>query len=410
MLRKQYLILRHYYLAKWFGYSPKVEVYLALQDPYSFMLVQVLADLAERYRVQFKLYLVYQAVPGVTIAPGLMQQWALKDANFIASQYQLTQVKAYPNAKALLTGQQLWQLSSQNIETAVNIFHQTWFDQYDSYYSTSTPVINFQVKNLHRLVAKGHYLPGALLFAGEWFLGVDRLSFFEDKLLALGLNYGKPERKYLANQLQFITAEDSPQSDGAHSDNGVIEAYISLRSPYSYLGFVKAKKMAAHYQLLLVVKPVLPLMMRGFDVSHNKQKYLYLDAYREAQQADIDFRGFVDPLGKGIIDCYQLVSYADSQGKAIDYIEQVFQAIYVDGLDVANPDVIKEVCRRLGLNYQHAMRYNEQHDWQQWVDNNQVELEKMGFWGVPCFKYRDISCWGQDRLVQIEQAIQNTVN
>ena len=41
------------------------------------------------------------------------------------------------------------------------------------------------------------------------------------------------------------------------------------------------------------------------------------------------------------------------------------------------------------------------------IDANQQQIEQLGFWGVPCFTFQNVACWGQDRLFLIEQAILN---
>jgi 2-hydroxychromene-2-carboxylate isomerase len=383
--------------------QPVVEVYLALNDPHSFMLVQVLPELADRFSVKFDLFLIYENVPGVTIDPKLMRQWALKDANYIATQYSLTHVDKLPNSRALLTGQQLWQLTPKTLANAVDIFQKTWFDQFDDYYDASTPVINFQIKNQQRLIHKGHYLPAAMLFAGNWFIGIDRLAHLERQLNTLKLNKStkankNDDVKFDVNALVFEPKRKMKSKDEC-------QVYISLRSPYSYLGFIKAKRLAQHYHMPLKIRPLVPLMMRGFHLTSNKQKYIIDDATREAQQANIPFSATTCLTEQGIINCYQVFAYAEHQGKAIDYIEAVFEAIYVNNIDLALLVNLKDICRILELDYQQALVYGESHDWQQWSDVNQTALDKIGLWGVPCFSYQDTHCWGQDRLAQIEQAI-----
>ncbi len=405
-LRTQCLTFKHLRLPLLLGNKPTVEVYLALNDPYSFMLMQVLADIEQRYTICFKLYLIYDALPGVTIAPKLMRAWALKDANFIAEQYGLKKLQQYPSSKTLITGQQMWQFNSKSIAEALSVFYRTWFDGFEHNYNNSTPVINFQIKNLQRLSGKGHYLPASLFFAGDWFVGIDRLAYLEEKLQTLGLTRGEQRVKYTHNRLMLNG--DKPLV--VLGDSSAFDVYLSLRSPYSYLGFVKAKRLAEHYHLTLNIKPILPLMMRGLDVPVNKQRYLYIDAHREAKSANIPFQSFADPLGQGIINCYQVFSYAKSQGQEVAFIDAVFKAIYVDNIDVSLPRSIDKICQNIGLNYQQAMAFALDHDWQQWIDQYQTELEALGLWGVPCFKYQDIFCWGQDRLTLIEQTILSSNN
>lgn len=412
-IRAFFLSFKYLYWPNLFADKPFVEVYLALNDPHSFMLVQVLSDLEQRFKIRLKLFLIYEAVSSDNITPKLKRNWALKDANYTAEQYELKLIDKYPTTKALVTGQQMWQLSPKTVEHAVTIFNQTWFDQFDFYYNTSTPLINFQIKNQQRLIRKGHYLPATLFFAGDWFLGVDRLIHLENRLTKLGLNSGEVTQKYQANLLKHSY---EPESDSRGKiinnaiDKHVCEVFISLRSPYSYLGFEKVKALALKYNIPLLIKPILPMVMRGLDMPLNKARYIYFDAHREAKLANIPFGTFNDPIGKGIVNCYEIFSYAEYKGKAVDFISAAFEAIYVKNIDVTQHHVIKSICQAIDLNYSAAVEYAKEHDWQQWSDVNQTELEQLGFWGVPCFKYKNTYCWGQDRLVQIEKAMQDDFN
>ena len=74
------------------GQKAQAEVYLSLNDPHSFMLVQMLSRLAKQYDINFKVLFIWGALPGVTISPKLYRQWAIKDANLTADQYQLVPV------------------------------------------------------------------------------------------------------------------------------------------------------------------------------------------------------------------------------------------------------------------------------------------------------------------------------
>ena len=181
--------------------------------------------------------------------------------------------------------------------------------------------------------------------------------------------------------------------------------YLSLRSPYSYLGFVQAISLAERHQLELVIKPVLPLLMRGASIPVIKQKYIYLDALREAKRLNIEFNGFSDPLGNGVMNAYRCFAWAQQQGKGTEYMLACFRAIYVEGIELANPVNVENIMKNLALNIDDANVYQQEHDWQQWADINQIELSKLSLWGVPCFTYGVCSYWGQDRIPLLEKEI-----
>jgi len=392
-------------IGRFFGKKAQAEVYLSLNDPHSFMLVQMLSRLAKNYRIDLKVLFIWGTLPGVTIAPKLYRQWALKDANLIAVQHQLVKITDEPTLAALTTGQQTWQLLLNTIENAEQIFINTWGNHYTEHFQTSTPTINHQVKNQTRLQAKGHYAPASIFFAGDWFVGVDRLYHFENKLLQLALMDNVTTG--LVASIGLENAVNSPnianQSPRVTSEPLVI--YISLRSPYSYLGFVQAISLAERSQLKLVIKPILPLLMRGASIPQVKQKYIYLDAVREAKRLGIEFTGFVDPLGDGVINAYRLFAWAQQEGKAVEYMLACFRAIYVDGIDLAITENVDNIFSNLALDVDAANAYQQEHDWQQWADLNQMSLSQLNYWGVPSFSFGEYSYWGQDRIALLEKEI-----
>jgi len=395
------LKLRYFTVPNWFRTTPIAEVYLALNDPHSFMLIQVLPELEKRFNIQFKLFLVYESVPGVTIDPKLMRNWAIKDANFVAEQYQLKKITHQPSEESLFTGQQMWQLRPKTLANAWLLFQQTWFNEFEDYYHASTPVINYQIKNLLQLVKKGHYLPASIFIAGQWFVGIDRLEHLEKRLRAFGLAKDESEPFYQKNSLVF--AEKGSVAD--QSNENTLEAFISLRSPYSYIGLLQAEKLSQHYQVPLKIKLLLPLVMRGVTITENKERYVVFDASREAKKLGIPFTGIADPLGRGIINVFEIFSFAEQQGEALAFVKSAFSAIYVDGLDLSQVSVIRSLCEKHHFSYEEALQYNNEHDWQPWSDCNQSTIKSLGLWGAPCFRFNNVACWGQDRLVQIEQTI-----
>ena len=93
------------------------------------------------------------------------------------------------------------------------------------------------------------------------------------------------------------------------NNENTLEVFISLRSPYSYIGLLQAEKLGEHYQVPLKIKLLLPLVMRGVTITENKERYVVFDASREAKKLGIPFIGIADPLGQGIINIFEIFSF-----------------------------------------------------------------------------------------------------
>ncbi|WP_077342681.1 DsbA family protein [Pseudocolwellia agarivorans] len=398
-MRRSFLTYKFYTLPLFFGNTPIADVYLSLNDPHSFMLVQVLADIEKRFNLTFRLYLVAETTPSLEVNIPLLKQWAIKDANYIADKYNLSRVNSFPNTQALVTGQQTWLLNVKNVQDALNVFNDTWFDNYTEHFPLSTPVITAQINNQRRLFRRGSHSTGSIFFCGEWFLGIDRLEHLEFLFNDKGLSKENETVVYNKNTLQLL------DNTTIKSKENSLEAYISLNSPFSYIGLVQAKKLSDKYQVPLTIKPLVPISMRGVVIPEYKQRYMLLDAAREAKKLNINFKGYVDPLKQGVINIYEIFMYAEQQKKSYQFMQAAFEAVFVGEIDLALDKHIRKICAQIDINYEDAIEYGKINDWQLWSEKNHLSLNNMGLWGVPCFKYKEVSCWGQDRLVQIEDAI-----
>ena len=279
-MRQSFLTYRFYNLPLLFGNKPIADVYLSLNDPHSFMLVQVLSDIEKRFNLTFRLYLVTNTTLSSEVDATLLKQWALKDANHIADKYDLIKVSQFPDMKTLVTGQQTWLLHAKTVEQALAVFIDTWGDNFTDHFPISTPVITAQINNQRRMFRRGYHTSGGLFFCGNWFVGVDRLEHLEVLLNEKGLSKEEATVAFNKNNLQFL-----PSSNEVGTES--IEAFVSLNSPFAYLGLIQAKKLSDHYQIPLSIKPMIPMDMRGGVISEHKQRYMLLDATRVAHKHNI---------------------------------------------------------------------------------------------------------------------------
>ena len=160
-----------------------------------------------------------------------------------------------------------------------------------------------------------------------------------------------------------------------------------------------------HYGLRLEVKPVLPMVMRGLQVPRRKTLYIFLDARREAEKAGIPFGFTADPLGAGVECCYQLFDYARDQGREVDYLLSIAQGVYAEGVDIATRSGLARLVERAGLDWSEARRHLGNSVWTEWARDNLDAMYRLGFWGVPAFRFAGTQAWGQDRFWLLERAI-----
>lgn len=395
-----------------------VSVYLRINDPYSYVLLQVLEQLERRYPLAYDFRTVLTLQPDMYPAPDLWEKNAFVDGAYLARlydlQYPTTRPKSTLQRDARLTAQLLhWELQPGYLGNALSLFSAYWQGDdasadalVDADIANSVECYQHHLQaNENLLKSNGHYLSGMLHYGGEWYWGLDRLEHLEQRLNALGIGKaGSVDVQFNRGHKDFCKQLSSEKIPIRGSDTA-IEVFWSIRSPYSYIGLVRARQLAEHYNVPLVVKPVLPMVMRRMQVPRTKRFYITQDVKREADKYGLDFGFIADPLGKGVERCYTLYEFAKSAGKGLEFLESYARGVWSEGIRSDTDAGLQVLVQRVGLDWQQARATLLDDSWRVWVQNNLAELYGNGLWGVPSFKYGDVKVFGQDRVDCIERAI-----
>ena len=263
--------------------------------------------------------------------------------------------------------------------------------------------------NEGKLNSLGHYQSATIYFEGEWYWGVDRLDHLERRL-----NKGVPLKqsevvfsKTFLNQRQESNFESNTSADNYEPNSSTenLFFYWSARSPYSYLALMRLSQLKLPQAVNLVIRPVLPMVMRGLPVPKRKKMYIFYDTKREADKFGIPYGFVADPLGIGVERCYALFEYAQSEGKALPYLLSYAKAVNAEGVHSETDSGMKLIVERAGLDWTIAKLSLQDETWRHWAQENQERLLDSGMWGVPSFHYGELKLWGQDRLGILEQTI-----
>lgn len=386
--------------------------FLRLGDPYSYLLLQLLPELQQRFNICLRPYLLDVIPPDISPTLDRIDHYARRDSLWLAKQYGLDYPEAPqpPCPQALLNqaNQYLIQLQDDErfIEQALTLTHWIWQGQQDTlarFLATQPqlPAQDTQTRlhsNLQHLVRRGHYLSASLYYDGQWYWGVDRLFYLEQRLLKQQLNYKADDTAHYDRHLHFtlrpLKHRKSPLS-----------FFFSFRSPYSYLALPQILALTDALHVPLLIKPILPMVMRGIPLNMAKRRYVLNDCKREAERLGIPFAPVCDPIGPGIEYCLAIYPYAEQAGHAHTYLQAISEGIWSQGADVSQHKVLAQLVRRAGLQWSEAQSYLKNRSWQTSVQQNHQELESLGLWGVPSFSYRNKALWGQDRIWLLHQFI-----
>ena len=202
------------------------------------------------------------------------------------------------------------------------------------------------------LARHGHYLGATFLYAGEWYWGIDRLHYLEERLHGLGAGIGHAHADlWFAPPLLDLPAANRP--DRARSDVQ-IEMFGSFRSPCSCIACDRVRALAHASGVGFCFRPVLPMLMRGLAVPRQKSPYILGDVAREARRMGIPFGRACAPLGRAVERGYVLIGYAREAGCLDDYVSSYLRGVWADGIDANTDQGLSRIMERARLDWDQA--------------------------------------------------------
>lgn len=160
-----------------------------------------------------------------------------------------------------------------------------------------------------------------------------------------------------------------------------------------------------------MMRPVLPMVMRGVPATREKGMYIFSDTAREARRRGIGYGKMYDPIGNPVRRCYSLYPWAVSQGKGNELLSSFLKHAFSLGVNTNNNRGLKRVVESAGLNWSEAKTHLGETEWEALVETNRLSMYEGGLWGVPSYRLIDaqgqtrLEIWGQDRLWLVAREI-----
>ena len=252
----------------------------------------------------------------------------------------------------------------------------------------------------------GHYSGAMFYYEGEWYWGIDRLYHLEARLKSLGADKS-PDRPPLYPRPSNAVSGDASAL--------TLEYYTSLRSPYTAVSWEPTMKLARESGINLVIKPVLPMVMRGVPATRQKGMYIFKDAAREARAQGVLYGKFYDPIGEPVLKGYALYAWAKTTGKGNDLLGGFLNAAFVEGINTNNYHGLRHIVEKAGLDWQEARNHLNDTEWHSELEQNRLSMYGFGSWGVPSYHLLDangdsvLAVWGQDRLWLVARTIADLI-
>lgn len=382
------------------GARPTLQWFHGVGDPYSHLGAQLLPGLLDSYDIDVVPHLVPAPEAAAAPEPDRLQGWSLRDAAQLAQAHGLDfpPVSFQPRAdrvaavEAALAG-----LADARAfaARALTLGDRLWEGQDPDAHPTGD---SRQALAAGRaaLASAGHYLPGVFAFEGECYWGVDRLPHLEARLA--------PLRRSPAPLVRQLEASD--EAGDAHGAE--LHFYLSFRSPYTHLAAARVRRLAARWNARLVLRPVLPMVMRGLPVPRDKRMYIVRDTKREAERLGIDFGRICDPVGAGVERGLAVLHRAIALGQGPAFAESFLAGAFAQAVDATTDEGLLALAARAGLGAGDVAQALADESWRAVAEANREDLFGLGLWGVPSFRVADRPPhWGQDRLWAVERDLKS---
>ncbi|MFQ5635395.1 MAG: DsbA family protein [Gammaproteobacteria bacterium] len=396
-----------------------VQAFLQLDDPYSYLLSHYLQDLAAAYRIELRVYLSRALSGEFTPQPAMLDDYAVRDCRLLAGELDISfldkgDAPVVEHREALLD----FLAKRQGQDDFAATFHQAldgyWRgdrEQSAGLIGDSQPDQSFtdaSIETSQSLLRKlGHYGSATLYYGGEWYWGIDRLAHLCDRLDSLGARRGASDDARTAAPPAQVTEMRLPAVAPPGAKHlPPLELYYSFRSPYSYLALRRVFAVADAFCLDLVIRPVLPMVMRGLPVPRTKLLYIVRDAGREARRLGIPFGNICDPLGAGAERCIAVFFHAQRLGREREFMLAAGHAIWAEAVDLATDGGLRTVAERAGLQWPDVRDALNDESWRGAVQDNRDALTRAGLWGVPSYVIGGTALWGQDRVWVLARQIE----
>jgi len=389
------------------GGVAQVHYFHQADDPYSHLAAQTLPRLIERYRIALLPHLVPAPTDSAAPDRARLEGWSRRDAATVARGLGLDAPAAAERPDAELVG-----LANAALDAAIadNAFASAAGEIGQALWRGDRHAIARRATAAPERVASalregealratlGHYLGATFCYGGEWYWGVDRLHYLEERLRAEGLAV-RGDCAPIAPVREVTFA--GTRRDGRPA---VLDFFCSLRSPYTYLAVPRVRRLAAHYGATLRLRFVLPMVMRGLPVPRAKRLYILSDTKREADRLGMRFGRVVDPVGRPVERGLAVLHRAIGAGNGEAFLESFLQGVFAEGIDAGSDTGLNKLAQRAGLDAAFVEAALADASWRPVGEANREELLALGLWGVPSFRVDERPAhWGQDRLWAIEE-------
>lgn len=202
-----------------------------------------------------------------------------------------------------------------------------------------------------------------------------------------------------------------------------LEFFFDCSSPWTYIGFHNVRKLSARLDVPIIWKPIIVggvfnKVNKGVyefrervEESPVKAAYIRKDMADWARHAGLTLN-FPPKCGHPVnaVKCMRACLFLAPEGKLVDFATAAFEALWIDGLNLGDDDVLEDICRKIGVDSDRVLKAVKSDEMRAALYAVTEELMDRGGFGSPTFFVdRAEMFFGNDRLPLVESALQRSL-
>ena len=193
-----------------------------------------------------------------------------------------------------------------------------------------------------------------------------------------------------------------------------IDYYLSLQSPWTYLGHQRLLELAAQHSATIIPWPVdfgtifpatggLPLAKR----SAQRQAYrmIELGRWRDYLDVPLNLQPRFFPVNEHLAAGMVIAAREQDSASAVALTGAILRAVWAEERDIADPITLAAIATALNLDGADLLARAEQKKINDSKAADSQKAMERGVFGAPSYLYKDELFWGQDRLEFLARAL-----
>ena len=179
--------------------------------------------------------------------------------------------------------------------------------------------------------------------------------------------------------------------------------YFDFASPYTFLAHKEIRKIEKQYSIKINYMPVLlGGLLKAGGIKANadipiKAKYMIKDCKMWAEKYGINFK-FNNYFPITSLNLMRCVLIAEKKGFEKNFINKVFDAIWMDGLNLNDQIIFDKLLKNLEINPKSFLGEALEQKNKDSLKKKTDDAFSKGVFGAPTFMVNNKIFWGQDRL------------